>query len=146
MRYTILFVSISLLFISCGKSKFTTAPQLTVKSINTKDLFPDDVLQIKLSFTDKEGDLDGTIYVQQYSINCAQTKFESHEKLPTFPTTSNTEGEIVITYGYRVPPTLVEPQCTNVKLDTCFFRFVLTDKAKNNSDTVQTDFVVLHKL
>ena len=146
MRYSILLASISLLIISCNKDKFTTVPQLKYKSANITDVFPGDVLQMKLSFTDKEGDLDGLIYVQQYSINCTRTKFEDSLAIPKFPSTSNSDGEIVVSYGYRVPPSLVEPQCNDVKLDTCFFRFAIKDKAGNRSDTVQSEAIVLHKL
>ena len=146
MRYSILLALISLLIISCNKDKFTTVPQLKYKSANITDVFPGDVLQMKLSFTDKEGDLDGLIYVQQYSINCTRTKFEDSLAIPKFPSTSNSDGEIVVSYGYRVPPSLVEPQCNDVKLDTCFFRFAIKDKAGNRSDTVQSEAIVLHKL
>jgi len=145
MRYSILLASISLLIISCTKNKFTTAPQLKFKSMNIKDVYQGDILQIKLSFTDKEGDLTGLLYVNQFSISCPKTKFENDKAVPAFPTTSNIEGEILVSYGYRVNPVLVEPQCEDVKLDTCYFKFVLKDKAGNKSDTVVTDAFVLHK-
>jgi len=144
MRYSILIVAISLLAIGCNKDKFTTAPQLKFKSLNVEDLRKDDVLQIKLSFTDKEGDID-SIYVEQKSINCAKTKFHEIKLIPAFPTTSNTEGDFLISYGYRVNPALVEPQCEDVPADSCYFRFAIRDKAGNKSDTVQTDIFILHR-
>ncbi len=143
MRNTILIAVISLVIISCNKNKFSSAPQLKFKSVNTHDVFEGQTLQIKLSFTDKEGDLQDSIFVEQYSTNCTNTHFKDLIKIPAFPIVSNTEGDILISYGYRVPPVFKEPQC-NVT-DTCYFRFALKDKAQNKSDTVQTDAIYIHK-
>jgi hypothetical protein len=144
MRYYLLIVAISFLAVSCNKDKFTTKPQLKFKSINREDVSKDDVLQIKLSFTDKEGDVD-SIYVEQFSINCPKTKFHEMKPIPPFSATSNTDAEFLITYGYRVNPALVEPQCEDVPADSCYFKFAIRDKAGNKSDTVQTDLFILHR-
>jgi hypothetical protein len=103
-------------------------------------------LQIKLSFTDSEGDLSDSIYVEQVSRNCARTFFKSMYKLPDFPIVKNSEGDLLISYGYRVPnyPALKEPQC-DIPVDTCYFRFMLKDKAQNKSDTIQTEDFYLIK-
>ena len=144
MRYTILF-SISLLFlVSCNKDKFTTAPQLKYESVNNKVFRSGDVIQFTLSFTDAEGDIDDSLYVEKFEPKCVNSRFKQLYKIPTFPTGKDQSGEIKVTYGYNVPdlPPILGPQCAN-RNDTCFFKFVLKDKAKNKSDTVTSETIVL---
>lgn len=129
----------------CAKDKFTTAPQLTFKSVNTDRLQVGERLQITLSFTDAEGDISDSIYVEQVpDPRCpAGGGFKAMYKIPSFPTAKNLKGDIQITYGYRVSPQLREPLCNFS--DTCYFRFMLKDKAQNKSDTISTSRIVLVK-
>jgi hypothetical protein len=148
MRNTILIAVISLLMIGCNKDKISTKPQLTFKSFNTSDLYPGQILEMKVSFTDSEGDIvDSSLYVEQFSINCRNTSFKNVYLIPAFPTSTNLKGEFLISFGYRANgfPPLKEPQCNNVNDDTCFFRFALRDKAKNVSDTIVSDAVIIHR-
>lgn len=130
---------------ACKKTTFSSKPQLKYKSTNTKELRYGDVLEMRLTFTDAEGDLvsDSALYVEQFSNFCPGTTFKQVYPLSEFPTTTNMEGTILVTYGYRVAPFLREPQCGAT--DTCYFRFVLRDKEKNVSDTVVSDGIVIYK-
>ncbi|MEN9571077.1 MAG: hypothetical protein RL172_2308 [Bacteroidota bacterium] len=145
MRTTLLLLLISFLFTGCGKDKFTSIPQIKYKSANTTELSRGQVLRFIISYTDKEGDLQDSIYIEQSSLNCRNTFFKETRAMPAFPKTGNAEGEIEISYGYRVPnfPSLREPQC-GVN-DTCIFRFMLKDNAQNRSDTIRTEAVIIVK-
>lgn len=132
-----------LFLFSCNKNKYTTAPQLTYKSVNTKTLSNGQVLSFTLSFTDAEGDLQDSLYVEKYEPKCANSSFKQKYKIPTFPTSKNQSGEIIVSYGYNVTgyPPILTPQCN--RNDTCVFKFVLKDKAQNKSDTVTSETIVL---
>jgi len=141
MRNTILF-SIFLLFLfSCNKNKYNTIPSLKYKSANTKALQRGQSLQMTLSFTDAEGDLTDSLTVQKIVKPCpdrSNTSFTQLYKIPTFPTSKNQSGDIVVTYSYND----VNPGCRS-RNDTAIFKFVLKDKAQNKSDTAISDPIVI---
>ncbi len=146
MRHSILLALISLLIISCGKDKFTKAPQLKYKSVNTTELKKGQVIVFKLSFTDGDGDLQDSLFVEKIEPTCSSSYFKEKYKIPVFPTAKNTEGDIEVSYGYRAGSdysSIKEPQCN--RNDTCYFRFMLKDKAQNTSDTVQSETIIIYK-
>jgi hypothetical protein len=135
-----------LLFLfSCNKDKYTTIPQLKYKSANKKVFKSGDIITFTLSFTDAEGDLQDSLYVEKFEPKCVNSRFKQLYKIPSFPTSKNQSGEITITYGYNVSsyPPILGPQCN--RNDTCIFKFVLKDKAKNKSDTATSETIVLIK-
>lgn len=141
MRNTILFSIILLFLFSCNKNKFTTAPQLKYKSVNTKELHRGQTLQITLSFTDAEGDLTDRIFIEKIVKPCPAGNgsfIDSTHKLPPFPSGKNQAGDILITYNYND----VNPLCAP-RNDTAIFKFVLRDKAQNKSDTAVSDPIVI---
>ncbi len=144
MRYPIILTIFIFLLAGCKKDKFSTIPQLKYKSVNTKKLSRGEVITFTLSFTDAEGDLTDSLFVQQFVRNCLASNLKRPlYKLPEFPTSKNQEGEILVTYGYEVNGTvpLVSPKCN--RNDTAIFRFVLKDKAQNKSDTVSSDPIII---
>ena len=146
MRYTILFsIFLLLLFAGCKKDKFSTAPSLKFKSVNTTELRTQQLLTFTLSFTDAEGDLTDSsrIFVQEVVADCAASNLEGLFQLPPFPTTKNQKGDINVTFGYNVSDyTSISPQCQ--KNDTAVFRFVLNDNAHHASDTVSSPTIILY--
>jgi hypothetical protein len=145
MRYTGLLLMLSVLFLSCDKDKFETKPSLTLKDVNTKILVRGQVLRFNLAVTDKEGDLNDTLHVFKVTRNCTNSNFNQKYKLPLFPESKNSDLNLEVAYSYGINPngipTLREPQCT--RNDSCFFRFVIRDKAGNVSDTVNSAEIVL---
>ena len=143
MRNPLLFSIIILFLISCNKNKYTTIPQLKYKSANKKVFQSGDIIVFTLSFSDAEGDLQDSIYVEKFEPKCVNSRFKQLYKIPPFPTSKNQSGEINITYGYNVSsyPPILGPQCN--RNDTCVFKFVLKDKAQNKSDTATSETNVL---
>lgn len=146
MRNTILIAGVSLIFLGCTKDKFSTTPQLTYKSANTDRLSPNQVIQFSLSFTDAEGDVVDTMYVQKVSLNCRASNFSERVPIPNFATNKNLKADVLVSYanGINNPPyTTIASRC-NLN-DTCYFRFMLKDKANNRSDTVRSETIVVFK-
>ena len=146
MRYSILFSILILFLASCTKNKFNTIPSLTFKSVNTSVLVNHQTIVFSLSFTDAEGDLSDSLYVEKKVLNCSNGSFKTKYPLPAFPTTKNQEGVIDVTFGYNVftnppPVDIGSPQCQ--KNDTVIFKFVLKDKAQHKSDTAFSGKVVI---
>jgi hypothetical protein len=144
-------VSIVVLAVACSKDKFETKPTLKIKSINGNLIPPgqNSGLVVTFEFTDKEGDVDDTLYVKKIRINQRQvaTIRDSFKlKVPDFP--HNTSGEIKLYMDYQNyllsainPPTSGNPPVAEP--DTLMIKFALKDKANNISDTVQTGPIVV---
>ena len=136
--------SVMLLSLACSKDKFETKPSLKLKSQNG-DTFANnnDALVVEFDFTDKEGDVNDTLFVKKIRTNqrqAAQTLRDSFKlKVPDFPT--EYEGVIKVTLDYQNylisainPPVSGNPP--KPEPDTLIMKFALKDKAKNISDTV----------
>ncbi len=141
--------AIPVLFYACKKDTYTTKPQLSVKSISGTTLGAGSLLLFQIEFTDKEGDVQDTLWVQKISRTCPGSggaQFTSPYKVPNFTPTANLKGIFEIGYGYNanIQGYQTITGC-GFKNDTAYFRFWLKDKAKNVSDTLVTQNIVLLK-
>ena len=145
MRYTILFsIILFLLCVGCNKDKFQTTPSLKFVKTNTTQLQNQQLIEFTLSFTDAEGDLTDSIFVQEIVPGCPGSNLQGLFPLPLFPTSKNQKGDIKITFGYNVNGyTSVSPQCPPLN-DTATFRFALKDKAQHVSDTVSSPVIIIY--
>ncbi len=147
MRNTLVIAIIGFFFAGCGKDKFNTVPHLEFKRLNNTELRPGQSIQFFLSYTDAEGDLKDTLFVEKITPNCAASTFRQFYRMPDFPQVSNSSGDIIVsyTYGNSGPfPLIQTPQCDGEN-DTCFFRFVLQDKAGHKSDTVSSETFIIYR-
>ena len=134
---------ITFILSSCSKDKFNTNPAIKLESVNTTDLFQGQQLRFILSFTDKEGDVSGSVYVEKIEPTCAGSNFQQAYIVPDFPSTNNQKGELTVTFGYDVSGlSNISPKC--MRNDTAVFRFALVDKAMNTSDTIESPQIILH--
>ncbi len=148
--------SLAILLIACGKDKFETKPRLEIKDYSTKELFPGETLRIRLNYFDKEGDLNGGLaYAIRQRLNVLPLGLGDNDKVDTFPNPNNPtalpdfppkdNGELTFQLDWA---SLIESAPSNdpnvIKNDTVIFRFVVTDRAGNTSDTINTDRIVLH--
>lgn len=137
------------IFSACSKDTYTTKPQISIKSISSTTLSTGSVLLFQIHFTDKEGDIQDTLWIQKFSRVCPGTagvQFTAASKVPDFTGTSNLEGILEIGFGYNanVQGYNTISGCGN-KTDTAYFKFWLKDKANNISDTITTENIVLLK-
>lgn len=147
-KLSILF-AFAAMFYGCQKDAYTTKPQISIKSISRTTISPGDLLLFQIEFTDKEGDIQDTLYVQKLSKVCPNENgvtFTSKNRVPDFTPTSNLKGILEIGYGYNVNISGYESMgsCAN-KTDTAFFKFWLKDKANNVSDTITSQAIVVLK-
>ncbi|HEX8277881.1 MAG TPA: hypothetical protein VF540_04270 [Segetibacter sp.] len=146
MNTKILLIIIAFGFVAgCSKDKYTSKPQLTYKKVNTKVLNRNESITFSLEVTDKEGDIQDTIWVEEVVKNCAAGGVRLRYPMPNFNSTKNLSGEIQVCFSYGVNlgcPSIKEPQCRN-RNDTAVFKFCIQDKEKNVSDTARSDQVVI---
>lgn len=144
MRYTLLFSILMLLMASCKKDKFSSTPSLKFKSVNTTSLHNQQLLTFTLSFTDSEGDLKDSIFVQEIVPDCSASNFAALFPLPAFPTSKDQQGNIQVSFQYNGSSgyTSISPQCQ--QNDTAVFRFALRDQANHVSDTVSSPHIILY--
>lgn len=138
----IFIVSLTTLLIACGKDKFETKPKLEIKDYNSKEIFNGQGLRITINYFDKEGDLNDAqmigIRERLNSIPPNQDLADTFRtQLPDFPAKDNGEISFELPYG-----SLNEDTGQN---DTIVFRFAVTDKAGNKSDTITSDQIVIRK-
>ncbi len=134
--------SVLILLVACGKDKFESKPRLEIKSYSGKEIFPGQVMSIKLNYFDKEGDLStapftGIVRRQNLlPISPSQDVIDTIiVPLPEFPVKD--QGEI----SFDLPYSFLKESTT--ENDTLKFRFSVVDNAGNESDTVVTDQVVI---
>lgn len=145
----LILLAIPAMFYGCKKDTYTSKPQISIKSISNKTLSQGDLLVFSIQFTDAEGDIQDTLWVQKISRTCPSTpgaQFISKNKVPDFTPTSNLKGTLEIGYAYNanISGYSTVSGC-GTKNDTAYFKFWLKDKAKNVSDTLISDNIVLLK-
>src|ERR1700730_3444492 len=87
-KVTLAGVFLFLIISGCNKGKFQTRPSLKLKSTNGKLVPINGVLVVELEFTDKEDDVNDTLYVRKIRVNQKQvpTLRDSFKlKVPDFP-------------------------------------------------------------
>ncbi len=135
-------ISFSLLWTGCSKDKYTTKPQLKFIKAKNYNVPFGGFIEFEIEFTDKEGDLTDSIYIERLVPDCPATNSGPFPyAIPKYPSSKNQKGQFDITFvngvlidGYAV---INSPVCG--RPDTTTFRFWVVDKAKNVSDTITTD-------
>lgn len=145
----LILLAIPVIFYACKKDTYTSKPQISIKSINSNTLSSGSLLLFVLNFTDLEGDIQDTLFVQKISRTCPSTpgaQFFSKNKVPNFDPTPNLKGTFEFGYAYNAN---IQGYSTisgcGTKNDTAYFKFWLKDKAKNVSDTLVSDNIILLK-
>lgn len=143
-----LVLAISLVIGACKKDSYNTRPGLTFTSVNATTFGNGSTMQFDLTFTDKEGDIQDSIWVQKISRTKGCTNFSDRTKIPNFQATPNLKGIFEISYSVGTSLNAVYPilpGCPANKNDTCYFRFWARDLAKNVSDTVVSPDIIILK-
>ncbi|RYY40403.1 MAG: hypothetical protein EOO08_04520 [Chitinophagaceae bacterium] len=146
------FLSLAL-FAGCNKDKFQTKPQLKLLEAGELTVPYNGSLRIRLEFTDKEGDVDDTLFIRRVRTNLRTTPTVRDSlkiKVPDFP--DRTKGEIILDLTYSnflisaASPLNVPGTNPPVKeSDSLTYKFVLKDRAGNKSDTLVVDGIVVER-
>lgn len=146
MRYLLLFF-VFVILAGCNKDKFTTKPQLKIKSVNSTDISGSQDLVIVLDLTDKEGDYS-TFFAVKKTVNACPTGNFTDSSLFLLPQnfidTKKKEGEVTVTLDriHRGANTCLAPG-GGVKVDTAIYSFWTRDLAGHASDTVSTGPIII---
>ena len=151
MQKLVLYSSLSLLlFVACGKDKFESKPTIEIKSIGPNPVPLNAPLTIDIEYTDKEGDIADSIFVRKIRINqkkVAVTLRDSFYLQLPGDVPEKTKGTIRLTLDYNNYVTSAQDpgDPPNAAPDSLIFRFILQDKAKNRSDSVESGIVVVER-
>jgi len=132
---------LAVVIVACKKDQYTTNPQLSIKSIDKTVAPSRDSILFTLNFTDKEGDIKDTVFLQKKSKSCSDPGYDDPIRYPMpddIQETRNMKGEIEI----KLVPLPICADAPN-RPDTCVFRFWMHDRAGNVSDTVVTPTIVI---
>lgn len=145
MKTFLAFATILIVFVvfACNKDKFQTKPRIEIKDYNSKEIHENQSLVIRMNYFDKEGDLGqapitGIINrINLLPVSPGLDKADTiRSALPVFPDKDNGEISFRLEYGF-----LKESIIEN---DTLVFKFTVTDRAGNSSDTITSDKVIIH--
>jgi hypothetical protein len=127
--------------VSCSKDKFTTKPQLRLKKVGSNTVPRGGLISFVIEFTDKEGDLTDSIWIESRTTRCVQSNRVLTYAVPAFPTNANVKGEFEINFvnGQFLPGFVALPGPACGQPDTTTFFFWIRDKAQNISDTIRTN-------
>lgn len=144
MKTKILICLLALAILGCSKDKFQTKPQISIKSFEPDVVPINSTLKIRMEFTDKEGDVDDSLWIIRQRLNRKSpvTMPASPYKIPDFPETSKGEFQITLRYQFDLvvglSPIPIPGSGTPPKNepDTMVLKFVARDQAGNKSDTI----------
>lgn len=131
--------------VSCDKDKFETVPQVRIKETTGREIPASGALKVMLEVTDKEGDVDDSLYIFRERLNKrGVSRRLLPYKIPEFPDKPSVEVEIVLDYSTELTlalPSLNIPGSVPLKreIDTLRLKFIVKDKAGNWSDTAVLD-------
>nr|WP_294905642.1 hypothetical protein [uncultured Lacibacter sp.] len=155
MKAKLLFLFVTAAVLAgCKKSKYTTEPQVEIKSVKTGDIIiagnQGKILEFDLTVTDKEGDLQDTIYIDK--LDAATPPCSSPNellgleyKIPDHPSEANQKITIKVRFAsitalnYATLPGNNCPGSPHISR----FSFVVKDKDGNRSEKVTSDAITL---
>lgn len=141
----------TLSLVACKKDKFTTKPQVKVKSISPGTVNQGNIVSMQSSFTDEEGDIDSVYVVLKWWDGNTVTKLfdtldYSFDELSVPAKTRDGDVFVKFIYGVSQPPYVTMPLSPVSSKDTsCSIGLVLIDKAKNRSEYAESDKIRLIK-
>jgi hypothetical protein len=129
---------------ACKKDKYNTTPTLTLKSVGNKVVQTGGILRVEFQVTDKEGDISDTLYFKKIRINKRTTttiRDSLRFQIPAAPKT--TDGFIELNLQYQNHLISAISPGNPRQNDTLNLQFSVRDKAKNRSEPVTVENVVI---
>ncbi len=137
-----LLIIFSVVVTSCNKDKFTTIPQVSIKSITPDFVVSGNVITLKGKFTDQEGDLDSALIVYKWYNGATAVLMDTifRQTFKDFDLPPKTrQGDISIDFEYNTFNTgLRTLTAPNVRDTTGALGIIFIDKAGNRSVYVES--------
>jgi hypothetical protein len=149
MKFSLFILSaLLLIIISCTKDKFTTEPQVTVKSISPSVVFSGNVLTMKGKYTDLEGDIDSVLVVYKWYNGAVAVKKDTFRYLfSSLGVPAKTQqADINVTFEYNTnnnPDLRFLPGVS--KDTTATLGLILKDKDSHKSNYSESSQIRLKK-
>lgn len=135
--------------LACNKDKFTTVPQVELKSISPETVFNGDIISLEGKYTDQEGDLDSILIVYKWYNNTTVVRKDTFRyAFDALGIPTNTrQAEIDVTFEYNTNnyPDLVPLPGVSIKDTTASLGLILKDKEANRSEYKESDKIRLKK-
>jgi hypothetical protein len=149
MKYLpILFSFIILAATACNKDKFTTVPQVKIKSITPETVYHGNIIEMKGSFTDEEGDIDTVLIVYKWYNNTTAVLTGTFKRtLSSVNVPENTRSaDITIKFEYNTNnTTYAYLPGVSIRDTTATLGLLLLDKKGNRSEYKESDRIRLKK-
>lgn len=150
MKAVIVLVFGIILVVACNKDDFETKPKIEIKSLSSDVVPRNGDLTVNLLVTDKEGDVDDSLIVVRERLNvraAAPTTRVLKYTIPQYPDKSKVDMEVLLEGATALtlssPAITIPGQPGTFEADSLNLKFVVIDKAKNVSDTVSRNIVVI---
>ena len=148
MRITFILAFLVLAFAACKKDKYTTAPQIRLKSISPNvaesslGTNQGNAPRLTIEVTDAEGDLgfiDGRDTSKIYIKNLQSNNVDSF-LLPDIQTAAvkNFKADVEVSLFAALECITFSPPRQTPRTDTLFYEIYITDFAKNKSNVINT--------
>lgn len=140
-----------LVFAGCKEDDLTSEPVLKFKNNDySKDMRLNQLTDVELEVTDKEGDVADTFYIikQVTNRNRPRTDTLARDPLPTHPTSTKNDLVVKLINAQLRPPgsSMIEVAPTvGTDPDTTIMKFFLVDKTKKRSNILSTETILIRR-
>ena len=148
MKLFPLIIAALVIFVAaCNKDKFTSAPQIDIKSISPETVVSGNIITVKGKYTDKEGNIDSVLVVYKWYAGTTVTRKDtfrySFAALNLPPKTM--EADINLTFEYNTLNTDYAKLSGVTKDTTATLGIILKDKDSLRSNYSESTQIRLKK-
>lgn len=142
-KIVLLILILAGIFMACNKDKFTTTPQIKIKSVTPETVSQGSVIEMRGQFTDEEGDIDSVFVVYKwYDGATASIVFDTIKySMDILDLPKNTrEGDLLLTFAYGIQidgVTQLTPT-PSIRDTSATFGIILKDREANRSDYAES--------
>jgi hypothetical protein len=149
-KMSLLGLAIVVFAIACNKDKFTSVPQVKIKSITPSIVSRGNIVELKGSFTDEEGDLDSALIIYKWYNGEVVVRKDTIRDYDfnnfTTPLPVNTRsGDFLIRFSYNVQSNNYPffPTPPSLRDTTASLGLIFVDKQKQRSVYVESEKIRL---
>jgi hypothetical protein len=145
MKTKVLVTMLVVIFlVACKKDSYNTVPTFRLKSVGSKVVPFGGFLRVEFEVTDKEGDISDTLYFKKVRLNRLKTTTVRDSLAFQIPVAANTkDGYIELNLQYQNHLISAVNPGNPARNDTLNLQFTIRDKAKNRSESVTVDNVIV---